>query len=115
MSLINDDIIKSLFIWAEKNENKMSFTQIEKNEKTYYKARASEETYIMEYSLRTIGDVKLALEKYSGLSEDPYMLEKMAIALCQNRYRQNLSVSENVEKTKNEDVNKKLPDSIYAF
>lgn len=115
MSLINEDIIKNLCAWAEKNENKEIFSQIEHNEKTYYKARASEETYIMEYSVKTIGDVKLALEKYAGLSEDPYMLEKMAIGLCQNRYRQDWSVSESVERDENEDMNKTLPDSIYSF
>lgn len=115
MSLINDGIIKSLSVWAEKKEDKLSFSQIEKNEKTYYKSRTSEETYIMEYSIKTIGDVKLALEKYSGLSEDPKMLEKIAIGLCQNRYRQNQSISESVERNKNEDVNKTLPDSIYSF
>lgn len=115
MSLINDDIIKSLSAWAEKNEDKRSFLHIEQDEKTYYKDRASDETYIMEYSIKTIADVRLALEKYGGLSEAPQMLENMAIGLCQNRYRQNRSVSESVERNKNEDVNKILPDFIYSF
>lgn len=115
MSLINDDIVKSLSVWAEKNEDKKSFSQIEKNEKTYYKDRASEETYIMEYSIKTVEDMKQALEKYGGLSEDPHMLKKMVIGLCQNRYRQNPSVSESVETNENEDMNKTLPDSIYSF
>ena len=115
MSLINDDLIKSLCVWAEKNENKMSFSQIEKNEETYYKDRVSEENYIMEYSIRTIGDVKLALEKYGGLSEEPDMLEKLVIGLCQNRYRQNRNGFANMGRNKNEDTDKNLSESIYSF
>ena len=111
--------------------NRSIFPKISEGEVSYYIDRDSEETYIMEYSFKTIDELKGLLERYSGLSEESQMLKKMAVEVCQNRFRGNVetnSRSENIKvKTdagkemkklgikKETDGDKILPEFIYVF
>ncbi len=119
MSLINEKILQELLIWAEENEDKRVFYAISDEEKSYFTDRDSEETYIMEYSFRTLAELKHNLEKYSNLLEDPELLKKMTIEICQDRFKRELRMHEFSGKTniddRKEEKEKTLPEYVYAF
>ena len=118
MNLINEKAIEEFVVWAKQNEDKNIFPQISQEE-SYYTDRTSEETYMMEYSFRTMEELKCALEKYSGLKDDPQILKAMTIEICKNRFRCNLNTQEQkdnrYEKVEVNNSEKTLPDYVYAF
>ncbi len=131
MSLINGEAAGELWEWARENEDRSIFPQISKGEASYYMNRNSEETYIMEYSFKTIAELKALLERHSGLSEEPQMLKKMAVEVCQNRFRGSMDTGadsshagtkteahkemKKPEIKKEPDDEKVLPEFIYVF
>jgi hypothetical protein len=116
MSLINEDIIEELSIWAKKNEDKNVFPQILEKEDSYYMNRESEETYIMEYSFNTLQELKNSLIKYSGLSEYADILKIMTVAICQEKFRGMNEIPYNIELEEKEDDKKsELPEFVYVF
>lgn len=119
MSLINEADIEEFSIWAAENEDKNVFPSICKEEKSYYIDRHSEETYMMEYSFRTLAELKKALEQYGGLKEDEEMLKMMTIGICKNRFKCNMEIhkfEDNRQKQREVGNGEKtLPDYIYVF
>lgn len=119
MSLINENVMKKFSEWAEENEDKSVFPVISEGEETYYIDRDSEETYMMEYSFRTLAELKKALEEYSGLSANPQMLKMMTIEVCRDRYRSELNIykeeDNSQERKAAQDSEKTLPEFVYVF
>lgn len=118
MSLISEKIIEDISVWAKDNENKNIFPYISEDEKTYYVDKDSEETYMMEYSIRTLEELRKALATYGGLSEETWMLKKMTLEICRLRPR-NKEVSKDKESSLNEmrvkNEEETLPEFIYVF
>ena len=57
-----------------------------------------------------------ALEEYSGLSGQLDILQKIVYAICQDRYRDTIEMTEpNNEQTQQSDDQMKLPEFIYVF
>lgn len=117
MNLTDEEIIEDFFAWAVENEDRKVFPCISKEETSYYSDRVSENTYIMEYSFKVMPELKNALEKYSGLLSNAYMLRKLTIEICQGRLFQ-----ESLDNERREDEQKDsvigadiLPEFIYTF
>lgn len=70
MNLIEKKVRGEFATWAQENENKDIFPKISQEESSYYIDRSGDETYLMEYSVPNIAQLKADLERYSGLSED---------------------------------------------
>lgn len=119
MSLIKEEIINDFVCWAETNENKNIYPKISKDEVSYYVDREFDDTYIMEYSFKTMAELRKYLEKYAGLSLDTYMIRKLAIQICQNRYYDESEFKHNKSYRKKEDDDKlaenTLPEYIYTL
>lgn len=119
MSLINEKIMKKFSEWAEENADENVFPVISKEGESYFIERNSEETYMMEYSFRTLAELKKVLEEYSGLSADPVMLKMMTIEICQDRYKSELNTytgeDNDQEEKKAQDSEKTLPEFVYVF
>lgn len=119
MSLIKEEIINDFVCWAEMNENKNIYPQISKDEVSYYVNREFDDTYIMEYSFKAMADLREYLEKYSGVSLDAYMMRKLIIQICQNRYyaEPELKHNKDYRKKENDDkpAEKALPEYIYTL
>lgn len=131
MNSINEKVKGEFLEWAKNNEDKEAFPRISKEKDSYYINRNSEETYMMEYSFKTIAELREALEKYSGLADEQQMLKRMAVEVCRNRFKSasemdndkiNLqiipkapnAIDEGKEK-KEFDGEKVLPEFIYIF
>lgn len=119
MSLIKKTDIEDFIKWAERNEDKDIYPHISKEEDSYYVNRKAEETYMMEYAIRTMEDLQNQLEKFCGISLDSYVLKKLIILMCQYKYRDELVVnrSENyAERVDNEDdTDRTLPEFVYTL
>ncbi len=119
MSLINEKVMQEFAVWAETNEDKNIFPAIAGEEESYYIKRDSEETYMIEYSFRTLAELKKALEEHSGLSTDPEMLKMLTIEICQDRYKSELNIHKEDDKSKErkrvQDSEKTLPEFVYVF
>lgn len=119
MSLINEKVIEEFSTWAEENENRHIFPEISNAEDSYYINRDTEETYMMEYSFKTLPELKSALEQYSGLSSDPQMLKKLTVEICQDRFRSKLDTNGNKDNispnTKVSEGKQTLPEYVYVF
>lgn len=86
MSSINENAIEDLSIWAKENEDKSIFSEIIKEKTSYYKNRDINEDYMMEYSFQDITELKSVLKRYSGLETDLWILQKLVMIMCQDRY-----------------------------
>ena len=86
MSLISEEVIDDFLLWAEEHEDKGIFPTISGMETSYYIDRDTEKTYIMEYWFENMMSILRALEEYAGLKSESYILKRMTIELCQNRY-----------------------------
>lgn len=119
MSLINEVDMERFSAWAAKNEDRNIFSVISTEVESYYIDRNSEETYIMEYSFRTLQELRQALELYSGLGEDEEMLKMMTIAVCKYRFKCDMQIRKfedsRQEEKKTKNGEKSLPDYIYVF
>ena len=78
MNLIEKKVRGEFATWAQENENKDIFPKISQEESSYYIDRSGDETYLMEYSVPNIAQLKADLERYSGLSEDTELSKKLA-------------------------------------
>lgn len=118
MNLINDQFVNDFSEWAEENEDKSAFPSISERTDSYYISRNSEETYMMEYSFETVAAFKTALERYSRSSMDTWLVNKMIVAMYQNRFTsgQNKNIpDEQKEKLSPVDGKSELPEYIYVF
>lgn len=117
MSLINEKVIEEFAEWAKENEDRKIFPEISENENSYYIDRKSEDTYMTEYSFKTVAELKKELEKYSGLPADSQILKKLTVEICQNRFRSKLemNVDNKMQSEKVNDGKKTLPEFIYVF
>ncbi len=116
MNLTDERLMEEISVWAEKNEDKNIFSGISKDETSYYVDRDSEDTYMMEYAVKTMAELRTALEEYSGLSGQLDILQKIVYAICQDRYRDTIEMTEpNNEQTQQSDDQMKLPEFIYVF
>lgn len=116
MNLIDEKIIEKFYVWAKDNENKNIFHQISSEEHSYYINRISEDTYIMEYSIRTLGELKHMLALYAGLTETDWMLEQLTIEICQNKFHgEEKETKNNLRETVNENKGDIIPEFIYVF
>jgi hypothetical protein len=118
MNLIDESIVEKLSRWAELNEDKNVFPTINEDEDSYYINRNSNQTYIMEYSFKTLQEVKESLNKFSGLSDnDSEILKIITVEMCQERFKGKIEES-GVDMGKVKDYgNKKsvLPEFVYVF
>lgn len=116
MSLINDKIIDDIFAWAENSEDRHIYPAISDEKSSYYVNKISEETYMIEYSGKTLEQIKKALVKYSGLSEDDEILKKIIMIICQCRYMRKEKHSKNIDKQRLIEEEKEIiPNFIYNF
>lgn len=116
MNLTDKSFINEIAAWAETNTDKEVFPEICEDIPSYYRNRESEDTYMMEYSVETMEELKELLEKHGGLSEDPLILQMIVHATCQNRYRKGLEISEIKSGQNLTNTDKvQLPDFIYVF
>jgi hypothetical protein len=116
MSLIDKDFIDELSTWAEKNEDKTVFPQIDDNVDSYYINRDSEQTYIMEYSFKTLQELKECLIEISGLPSDSEILKLMTVGVCQERFRGKSEILSNKSQTvKVDNSHQDLPEYVYVF
>lgn len=86
MSLISKRIKSYISLWAELHENKEVYPKISATAASYYVDRINEDSYIMEYSLSSLPEVKEILTEYSGLESEPVLLKCMTMEICQNYY-----------------------------
>lgn len=116
MSLINEDIKKKISNWAEENADQNVFPKISQEKDSYYINRGSEKTYMMEYSFKTIEELKILLDKFSGLSNEQEMLRILTLGIMQNRFEQKEETDCNDFKDiELDNAEKSLPDFVYAF
>lgn len=116
MNWIDDSLMNEMIAWAENNEDRSVFSEICEDVPSYYIDRQSKETYLIEYSFKTMAELKEALERYSGLSENSDILNKIVYAICQNRYRGEWEISDaKPEQESANDDQEKLPEFIYVF
>lgn len=115
MSLISEKIIDDFALWAEEHENKEIFPAISQEESSYYIERNIERTYIMEYNFQDMSAIRKALEDYSGLASEAYILKKLTIELCQSRYVSRLSVKCSRDDSCLIEENKKKQDMLPEF
>lgn len=118
MNLIREETIEDYAIWAESNEDKTIYPDISKDAESYYIDRASSETYMMEYSFKTVMELKRLLEIFSGLS-DPSIVRRLTIDICQNRYFDELKMYDNMfcrqKFCKDDNVVALLPEYVYTL
>ena len=118
MNLIEKKVRGEFATWAQENENKDIFPKISQEESSYYIDRSGDETYLMEYSVPNIAQLKADLERYSGLSEDTELSKKLAIAICQYRFcgeeRKQHGDESVFPKPMAVDADKTLPEYIYV-
>lgn len=111
--------IEKILLWAAVNEEKDSFSTVFQEMDSYYIDRQSDETYIMEYSIKTIAELKNALIKYSGMSPNSEILKIITTQICQDRYRREwtLTTNDKTDRIEKEAIDGKqqLPDYIYVF
>ncbi len=119
MSLIREKVIDDFWSWAGTHADKDIFPEISAEENSYYIDRNTDQTYIMEYSFQDMFALREALEEYSDLKSDPYMLKRMTIELFQNRYvsldDMNRDVDSQVSIGKKQADQKSLPEFRYEF
>lgn len=117
MSLTSEKVKEAFLVWAQENEDKRIFPEICQKDQSYYINRNSEETYMIEYSFKTIAELKKLLECYSRLAEDSEMLKSLTIAICQERYRSELDKNIKSLGKNNELYNgdKVLPEYVYTL
>lgn len=118
MNLISGQFVNDFSEWAAENEDKSAFPSISEGTDSYYISRNSEETYMMEYSFENVSAFKTALEKYSRSSMDPRLVNKMIVAMYQNRFTgdQNINTPNEQEAKRNPvDGKGELPEYIYVF
>lgn len=118
MNLISGQFVNDISEWAEENEDKSAFPSICERTDSYYISHNSEETYMMEYSFETVAAFKKALERYSRSSMDARLIDKMIVAMYQNRFTgvQNENIpGEQEEKWNPADGKGQLPEYIYVF
>lgn len=118
MNLTKGEIIRDYVIWAERNEDKTIYSDISKEEESYYIDRESSETYMMEYSFKTMMELKHLLEEFSGLS-DPSIVRKLTIDICQNRYLSEAGINDNIhcgqECSEKDSAVATLPEYVYTL
>jgi hypothetical protein len=113
MNLIDESIIDELSKWATENEDKNVFPQISCKESSYYVDRESEETYMMEYSINTLQDLKTNLKHYSDLSDETEILKLITVGVCKECIK-NDEIIKNTELLDDEKQSD-LPEFIYVF
>lgn len=117
--LKREKVIEEFQSWAKENKDNTVFSEICKEEGSYYNNRSSEETYMIEYSFKNMAELKEALGKYSGLEREAQILKKLMLAICQNKVKSDLKVREKLpssEKNKEaSDEKKTLPEFVYVF
>lgn len=118
MNLIEKEAAKAFSVWAGKNEDKHIFPAINKEQTSYYINRESEGTYIMDYSFDSVAELRDLIANYCGLSEEPQILNQLAVEIYKNRFRGNLA--SNVGNVKNEtkeiqSEQVELPEFVYVF
>ena len=124
MSLINENVVEELFIWARQNEDKHVFPEVNREIDSYYIKRTSEETYLQEYAVDTLLDLKTFLEAYSGLPTDSPILKQLLFEISRQRRRPQRQDNMNNETKRNrsnvnevviQDDKKRLPEHRYVF
>ena len=118
MSLIDEKVLEDFSIWAEEKENKHIFPATSQKETTYFIERESEETYMMEYSFKTLKELQSGLEKYGGLSSDLQTLRMLVVGICQDRYKTSLKMNHGQDgyfENLNESTTGTISDYVYAF
>lgn len=119
MSLINGKKIKEFSTWAKENEDKEIYPRIDKDCSSYFIERKLHDTYMMEYSIYTIEELKEALGKYCGLFTDPEMLKRLTIEICQNKFVRKDADFSGITEEKSGDVDRNegnaVRDFIYLF
>lgn len=108
---------EGFYAWACENEDRNIYPEMSKDVDSYFEDRTSEETYIMEYPFKTMEGLRCGLERYSGLSEDPEMLKKLTITICEERYRRKTAGArdQSVPDDKDDQTKAGLPDFVYVF
>lgn len=121
-ALEKERVMEEFQAWAKENKDNTVFSEISKEEDSYYNNRSSEETYMMEYLFQNMAELKEALMRYSGLSTDLQMLKSMTVEICRNKFESNpkvLDVRENLANEKKEEKAKEsqktLPEFVYVF
>lgn len=119
MCLTNDNLAMELSNWATKHEDKHIFTGISNECNSYYVNRNSEETYLMEYSIKTAVDLKGLLERFSGLEFDAQMINQLVSGICQNKFNGKQEINryplDEFESKKSQNSEETLPEFIYVF
>lgn len=119
MNLIKEEVFKRFSEWAAENENKSVYSEINSHKESYYIDRNSDETYMMEYSINTLHDLRDALYKYSGLSADYEMLKMVTTEMCRNRYKavtgEAVNKEDNFRNQSFQNNQETLPEYIYVF
>ena len=104
MSLVSENVVEELFIWARQNEDKHVFPEVNRETASYYIERTLEETYLREYTVDTLLDLKAFLEAYSGLPADSPILKQLLFEISRQR-----------RKPQRQDNKKRLPEHRYVF
>lgn len=119
MNLIKEEFLSRFSEWAAENENTSVYPKINPQKESYYIDRNSDETYMMEYSINTLHDLREALYKYSGLSEESEMLKMITTEMCRNRYGaitgEAVNSDDDFQNQSFQDNNETLPEYIYVF
>lgn len=118
MSLIDEKTKEEFCTWAAKNEDKHIFPVISEEEDSYYVDRDSERTYMMDYSFKTVAELKEALEEHGSLLSDSRILRMLVIEICRNRYDGRVEKhkkSDTDELQKEENRTTELPEFVYIF
>lgn len=125
MSLISENVVEGLSIWAQQNEDKHIFPEVNREIASYYIDRTLEETYLREYAVDALVDLKASLGVYSGLPIDSPILKQMLFEISRQRRKQPQRQDNKKRETKNDrsnrdeaevqDDKKRLPEHIYIF
>ena len=118
MSSIDGKTKEELYKWALQHEDKRIFSVASVEEDSYYIARHSEDTYMMEYSFENIAELRRALEEYAGLSLDSEMMQMLLVRICQGRYKNRVEAytgsSEEIPREEKGGT-AELPEFVYVF
>lgn len=121
MNLISEEFTELISMWAQTNSDKNIFPDRSENQTTYYINREDEDSYIMEYSFKTLPELKEAICKYSGLQAEDELFKRIVIEICQlkceSEYEEHnhnmVGLMRERDAVLSED--KALPEYIYVF
>ncbi len=109
MSSINEEEISRLRKWASENKDKDVFDRDGEHEKSYWKIKDRQETYIMEYDFKTIPEFETLCDFVLDKRIDSKIQRSFSVAA----FKHSKDCEQEQDEQRKADL--KLPEHIYVF